>query len=102
MDASDKDIIVQGLQKIIDQMESLETNRILPDGHPNKTADVMVPEPEVPAAAPEEVEGDMDPGVLDELMAKASSGEGEEMDGGDDLPPEILAAVADKKKKPLV
>ena len=111
MQTQDMDIIKNGLQQIIDQMESLETNRILPDGHPNKT---MAPDPTSADGSVSPDAGDtssmppegddssaMDPKVLDELMNKASASDSEGStpdDATEGLPPEIVAAVAKKKK----
>lgn len=99
-DASqDKDMIKTILQKIIDEMNTMESDRIMPEERKPK-----VMEMEVKAAQPmdEEMESDeLDPNVLGELMSKA--GEADESgalpeDRESDLPPEIAEAVRRKKK----
>lgn len=95
----DKDMIKTILQKIIDEMNTMEADRIMPEERKPK-----VMEMEVKTAQPmdEEMESDeLDPNVLGELMSKA--GEADESgalpeDRESDLPPEIAEAVKRKKE----
>ena len=97
--SQDKDMIKSVLQRIIDEMDTMESDRIMPEHRRPK-----VMEMEVKAAQPmdEEMESDeLDPNVLGELMNKAGeadeSGELPE-DRESDLPPEIAEAVRRKKE----
>jgi hypothetical protein len=107
----DLDMLKGILQKVIDEMNDMETNRILPDGHPKKKMAVEAtvaaepsPMDDMGEEMPEEENGELDPAVLKELMDKA--GQADESgalpeDQQDDLPPEVAAAVAARRKKPL-
>lgn len=120
-DMPDLDSIKQSLMKVIDQMDQMESQRLLPDGHPLKA---KAPEPAAgvdPNSAPslggpsdgaigdDEPDTDdsgLDSGVLSQLMDKASSvddsGASPDDEAEANLPPEIVAAVAAKKKvKPV-
>lgn len=95
----DADMIKTILQKIIDEMNTMESDRIMPDERKPK---VMAAKVDVMAPAPDEEESDeLDPNVLGELMNKAGeadeSGELPE-DKESDLPPEIADAVRRKKE----
>lgn len=98
----DKDMIKSVLQKIIDEMDTMESDRIMPESRRPKAVEM-----EVKTAQPmdEEMESDeLDPNVLGELMSKA--GEADESgalpeDRESDLPPEIRDAVSRKKEQGL-
>ena len=100
--SQDKDMIKSVLQKIIDEMDMMETERIMPE-HRRPKAMAM----KVEAVEPmhEETESDeLDPSVLGELMTKA--GEADESgalpeDRENDLPPEIRDAVSRRKEQGL-
>ena len=95
----DTDMIKSVLQKIIDEMNQMETDRIMPESRKPK---VMKTEVEVVKPMEEDMESeDLDPAVLGELMTKA--GEADEMGElpeyrESDLPPEIAEAVKRKKE----
>ncbi len=116
----DLDTIKQLLMKVIDQMNQMESQRLLPEGHPLKEkapaegVDTNTDPAQAPAEGsisddePDASSGDtagLDSGVLSDLMDKASatSPDGSSPDdmAGSDLPPEILSAVMNKKKKPV-
>lgn len=95
----DADMIKTVLQKIIDEMNGLESDRIMPEERKPKMVKTEV---EVMKPMEEEMESDdLDPNVLGELMSKAGeaneSGELPE-DRESDLPPEIAEAVKRKKE----
>lgn len=96
--AQDMDMIKTILQKIIDEMGSMEADRIMPESRKPKMVKM-----EVESMKPVEnmEDEDLDPSVLDELMDKAGqadeSGELPE-DKESDLPPEIAEAVRRKKE----
>lgn len=97
--SQDMDMIKSILQKIIDEMGSMEADRIMPEGRKPKMMKM-----EVEAVKPMEAEmedDELDPNVLGELMNKAEeadeSGELPE-DKENDLPPEIAEAVRRKKE----
>jgi|GEM_PF-4400013 len=99
-----KDMIKEILQKIIDEMGTLESDRIMPE-HRRPKAIALEVETAIPVSEELEVEGDedLDPTVLDELMTKADSADEtgalpEDMEDG--LPPEISEAVRRRKKLP--
>lgn len=100
--SQDKDMIKAVLQKIIDEMDTMESDRIMPEGRKPKAVEM-----EVKTMHPmdEEMESDeLDPSVLSELMSKA--GEADETgalpeDRESDLPPEIRDAVNRKKEQGL-
>lgn len=95
------DMIKTILQKIIDEMNMLESDRIMPENRRPKAVQIEI---EADVHKPDELGDDteeLNPVVLDELMAKAD--EADETgalpeDAGDDLPPEIAEAVYRKKK----
>ncbi len=96
-----KDMIKTILQKIIDEMNTLESDRIMPDDRKPKAVEVEIA---ATSAKPEGIEGTdeegLDPTVLTDLMAKAD--EADETgalpeDAANDLPPEISEAVRRKK-----
>lgn len=100
-DASqDADMIKTILQKIIDEMNTMESDRIMPDDRKPKVmaakVDVMTPD-----HSDEQDSDELDPNVLGELMNRAGeadeSGELPE-DKESDLPPEIADAVRRKKE----
>lgn len=97
--SQDKDMIKAVLQKIIDEMDTMESDRIMPDHRKPK---VMAMEVKTAQPMEEDMESDeLDPNVLGELMSKA--GEADESgslpeDRESDLPPEIAEAVKRKKE----
>lgn len=96
--AQDMDMIKTILQKIIDEMGSMEADRIMPESRKPKMMKMEV-ETMKPVDSMEDEE--LDPNVLGELMDKAGqadeSGELPE-DKESDLPPEIADAVRRKKE----
>lgn len=94
-----KDMIKEVLQKVIDDMNSLETDRIMPmDKKPQVMSakiEAVKPVEEMP-----EDESDLDPGVLDELLGKAEKADDSGSlpeDGTDELEPELADIVRKKK-----
>ncbi len=99
----DMNMIKNVLQKIIDEMNMMESDRIMPESRKPKMvkmeAEVVKPVEEMEMEGEESEE--LDPAVLSELMAKA--GEADEMgelpeDKESDLPPEISEAVRRRKE----
>jgi hypothetical protein len=98
----DKDMIKSVLQKIIDEMNSFEADRIMPEDKKPKAvmAEVKTVEPMEPEEL-ESAEGGLSPDVLAELMSKAETADEAGSlpeDEEDSLPPEIAALVREKKK----
>ena len=100
-----RDMIKEILQKIIDEMGTLESDRIMPEHRRPKSIALEV-ETAIPVSEESSIEDDedLDPTVLDELMTKADSADEtgalpEDMEDG--LPPEISEAVRRKKERPL-
>lgn len=100
---SSKDMIKTILQKIIDEMNTMESDRIMPESRKPKAVEVEIA---ATSAKPEEIveedEEGLDPAVLSDLMAKA--GDADETgalpdDVDSDLPPEISEAVRRKREK---
>ena len=96
----DMDMIKSILQKLIDDMNSMEADRIMPEGRKPKMvkmeAEVVKPHDEMDMDDEE-----LDPNVLGELMDKA--GQADETgslpeDRESDLPPEIAEAVRRKQQ----
>lgn len=98
---SPHDIIKEILQKIIDEMGTLESDRIMPEHRKPKVMALEV-EAAVPVSDELDVEDDeLDPTVLNELLTKADDADETGAfpeDAEDDLPPEIGMAVRRKKK----
>lgn len=104
----DVDMIKAVLQKIIDEMTDMESQRMLPDGHPSKHIEIAAQvEPEgtpkeESLESPEMENSEHDDGALSDLLGKADhadeSGSLPE-DHEEELPPEIAALVAEKRKK---
>lgn len=97
----DMDMIKTVLQKIVDEMNTMESDRIMPDSRKPKAMAM-----EIKTTQPmDEMESDeLDPTVLSELMNKA--GEADESgalpeDRENDLPPEIRDAISRKKEQGL-
>lgn len=111
MQTPELDMIKQTLMRVIDDMNKMESQRLLPDGHPKKMGDMPpAPSPDAPAIAADEPDGDegssdLDPNVLGQLLDKAGDagpdGSTDE-DAQSALDPDIAAIVAEKKKKPAV
>ncbi len=104
----DVDMIKTVLQKIIDEMTNMESQRMLPDGHPAKHVEIAAkvePEgsPAEEAAESPEAEGsEHDEGALSDLLGKADHADETGAlpeDHEEELPPEIAALVAEKRKK---
>lgn len=97
---SSQDMIKSVLQKIIDEMGSLEADRIMPDHRKPKMVKMEV-EAVKPTEEMDMEDEELDPAVLGELMDKAGqadeSGELPE-DKESDLPPEIAEAVKRRKE----
>lgn len=96
----DKDMIKSVLQKIIDEMDMMESDRIMPEHRKPKMVKTEV-EVVKPAEEMEMESDELDPAVLSELMNKA----GEANESGElpedqemDLPPEIADAVKRKRE----
>ncbi len=107
----DMEMIRSVLQKICDEMDGLEANRILPAHKRPGYAHGEVVAPENPSentamefseAEPENEANELDPKVLEDLMEKAEgandSGATPE-DELDDLPPTIAEAIRRKKSE---
>lgn len=94
----DKDMIKSVLQKIIDEMDMMESDRIMPESRRPKAMKM-----EVEAVSPiqEETESDeLDPTVLSDLMARADEADESGAlpeDRENDLPPEIRDAVSRRR-----
>lgn len=98
----DVDMIKSVLQRIIDEMNEFEADRIMPEEKKPKAvvAEVKTMEP-MEMDESEETEEGLSPIVLSELMSKAESADEEgnlPEDNEDSLPPEIAALVREKKK----
>lgn len=96
----DKDMIKSVLQKIIDEMDMIESDRIMPEHRKPKMVKMEM-ETVKPAEEMDMESDELDPAVLGELMNKA--GEADELgelpeDKESDLPPEIAEAVKRKKE----
>lgn len=96
--SQDKDMIKSVLQKIIDEMDTMESDRIMPEHRRPKMMKM-----EVEAVKPmEDMESEeLDPAVLGELMNKADQADESGAlpeDHENDLPPEIADAVRRKKE----
>jgi hypothetical protein len=98
----DVDMIKQVLQKIVDEMNGLEANRI----HPKMAAvkvDAVMPKDDSKMDGEPEPDADdqnLDPAILSQLMDKAGHADDSGAlpeDHESDLPPEIAAAVQKKK-----
>lgn len=97
--SQDKDMIKSVLQKIIDEMDMMETDRIMPESRKPK---MMKMEVETVKPLDDMQDEELDPAVLGELMTKA--GEADESgalpeDQMSDLPPEIREAVSRRKEQ---
>ena len=104
-DSQEKDMIKSVLQKIIDDMNSYEADRIMPMERKPKT--VVAEVKSVEAEPMEEMEDDeegLNPDILSQLLDKAekASPEGEtEEDTEEGLDPEIAQLVREKRKAKL-
>ena len=94
----DRDMIKTVLQKIVDEMGSMEADRIMPESRKPK---VMKMEVETIKPVEDMEDDELNPAVLDELIAKAGeadeSGELPE-DRENGLPPEISDAIRRRKE----
>lgn len=96
--SQDKDMIKSVLQKIIDEMDTMESDRIMPESRRPK---MMKMEVEAVKPMDETEDEELDPAVLSELMSRA--GEADESgalpeDREMGLPPEIAEAVKRRKE----
>jgi hypothetical protein len=95
----DAEMIKRVLQKVIDEMDEMESSRVMPEHMKPKmemTKVEMAPKEETPM---DEEEG-LDPAIMQSLMDKASSADengATEEDSLEGLDPEIAAAVMKKK-----
>lgn len=99
--AQDSEMIIKVLQKVIDDMRSMESDRLMPEHMKPKVemakVDVMAPKAEEPM---DEESSDLDPEILSQLMEKAGSADESGAtpdDGLNDLDPEIADVVRSKK-----
>jgi hypothetical protein len=105
--SQDADMIKTVLQKIIDEMNGFEANRIMPDSHKPKMMAAKVdisanPIEETQAEMPDENSSEMKPDVLKELLDKAGTADDSGSlpeDNTEGLHPSIAALVAEKRKK---
>lgn len=101
----DVDMIKTVLQKIIDEMTDMESQRMLPDGHPSKHVEIAAkiePEGSPEEESMESPEEEHDEGALSDLLGKADHADEQGMlpeDHEEELPPEIQALVAEKRKQ---
>jgi hypothetical protein len=97
----DKDMIKSVLQKIIDDMNKYESDRIMPEERKPKAVVAKVETEKVLPLEEEDMEEGLNPEVLSQLMAKADeaneNGETEE-DNMEGLDPEIMRLIQEKKK----
>lgn len=106
--AQDTDMIKDVLQKIIDEMNDMESQRMLPDGHPSKHVEIAAKvEPSDMDQQPTEQSDDSsdhNDADLSALLGKADSADSDGSlpeDHEEDLPPEISALIAEKRKQQL-
>jgi hypothetical protein len=96
----DKDMIKSVLQKIIDDMNQYESDRILPEDRKPKALVAKVETEKMIPMEEDELEDGLNPEVLSQLMSKADeaneNGETEE-DNMEGLDPEIARLIAEKK-----
>lgn len=105
----DVDMISTVLRKIADEMQDMESQRMLPDGHPMKHVEIAAkvePSEGSPAEesmeSPDEEGSEHDDGALNDLLGKADHADQDGAlpeDHEEELPPEIQALVAEKRKK---
>lgn len=102
------DLIKQTLMKVIQDMTAMESDRMLPDGHPMKIkakvvaapTDGSTDSPDADMSGTSDDAGSDDPKMLESLMGEADKSDDQGMlpeDHENDLPPEILDAVRKKK-----
>lgn len=100
--SQDADMIKTILQKIIDEMNTMESDRIMPEDRKPKVmaAKVDVMTPDHMDGEPQD-DSELDPSVLKDLMDKAGQADDSGSlpeDQNSDLPPEIADAVKRKKE----
>ncbi len=96
----DMDMIKQVLQKIIDEMDGMEADRFSPSSAKPKAIEAHI-EAHPMDSMPED-DGDDTGTMLPDMMQKAGSADSEGMlpeDKESDVPPELAAIIAEKKKK---
>jgi len=100
-DSQEKDMIKSVLQKIIDDMNSYEADRIMPMERKPKAVVAEVKSVEAEPMDVEEDEEGLNPDILSQLLDKAekASPEGEtDEDTEEGLDPEIARIVREKRK----
>jgi hypothetical protein len=104
-ESSQIDMIKSTLQQIIDEMNDMESQRILPEGHSAKRVEISADiKPEVETPEENVIEGgqeELDPAVLKELISKAGESDSEgnlPEDQESEFDPEIAKLIAEKKK----
>lgn len=105
-DNNGTDMVKSILQNIIDDMNDMEADRIMPEDRKPKAMKVEVktatPKPEMVEETMEDDE--LDPAVLDELMTKADQADENGLlpeDAEDELPPDIADSVRRKRQTDL-
>ena len=101
----DVDMIKQVLQKIVDEMDQFESDRLMPESRKPKEVHVEAkvegsPEEEATESPEEESREDGDSSMLDELMNKAPHADEEGAlpeDHEEDLHPAVAAIIRKKK-----
>ena len=99
-ESNPRDMIKEILQKIIDEMGTLESDRIMPEHRRPKAMKIEV-ESATPVVSKEIEDEELDPSVLSELMNQAGNADETGAlpeDTENDLPPEISEAVRRKRK----
>jgi hypothetical protein len=105
--SQDAAMIKKVLQKVIDEMDMMESDRLMPDHMKPKMVaakvDVMSPKSEHEMSEDSDMESEeheLDPEIMKQLMDKAGSADengSTEEDSMEGLDPEIAAAVMKKK-----
>jgi hypothetical protein len=102
-EAQDAQMIISVLQKVIDDMKSMESDRLMPDHMKPKVemAKIDVAAPKEDTSMPEdEQDSDLDPDILSKLMDKANSADDNGAtpeDNVDELDPDIADIIRNKK-----
>lgn len=99
----DPQMIIQMLQKVINDMKSMEADRLMPDHMKPKVemakVDVMAPKDDMPMDDSDQ-SSDLDPEIMKQLMDKANHADDSGStpdDSMNELDPEIADAVRAKK-----
>jgi len=102
-ETQDVDMIKQVLQKIIDEMDQMEADRLSPGSMKPKVVEAHIEAHPMDEMANSDDE-ESDPSALPSLMDKASHADNEGTlpeDSENDVPPELASIIAEKKKKML-